>query len=280
MATPQGKDWSATQYLKFNNERTRPVHDLVSQLAQHLSPTSSPRIYDLGCGPANSTRVLLDNFPTARITGMDSSPDMLKKASASLPEVEFVAGDVSKFEVDGKADLLFSNALFQWLRSSDRIPTLESLFRGLSKGGVLAIQVPDNYHEPSHTIMRVTASLPDKPWTHFFRDTKIGNLEDVKRPDLDPIEGPSEFYNALILHANSVNVWRTMYHHVLKDAEAIVEWVKATGLQPFLNRIDDEAAKEAFLEEYKKRVEEGYPRLADGNVFLVYPRLFVVAVRK
>ena len=75
-------------------------------------------------------------------------------------------------------------------------------------------------------------------------------------------------------------MWRTNYHHVLKDARAIVEWVKATGLQPYLNRIEDEAAKKAFLDEYEKRLEQAYPKMADGNMLLVYPRLFVVAVRK
>ena len=274
------KDWSATQYLKFNNERTRPVYDLVSQLTAHLSSSPSPRIYDLGCGPGNSTKVILDHFPTARITGMDSSPDMLQKAKAALPNVEFVAADVSTFKVDGKADLIFSNALFQWLRSSHRIPTLADLFHGLSTGGLIAVQAPDNYDEPSHALMRVTAELADRPWTPFFKDTRIGDLSDAQRPDLDPMEAPAQFYNALVPHASSVNVWQTRYHHVLDDARAIVEWVKATGLQPFLNRIEDEAAKQAFLHEYEKRVEEAYPRLADGKVLLVYPRLFVVAVRK
>ncbi|KAA8616641.1 Tam Trans-aconitate methyltransferase [Pyrenophora tritici-repentis] len=281
MATTQEqKDWSANQYLKFNNERTRPVYDLLSQVIPHLSSFPNPRIYDLGCGPGNSTKVILDAFPTARITGMDSSADMLKKASASLPSVEFVTGDLATFKVDQKANLLFSNAVFHWLRHSNRIPTLVTLFQGLSTGGVVAIQVPDNYNEPSHALMRVTASLPDKPWAPFFKDTKIGDLADEERPDLDPIQPPTEFYNALIPHAGGVNVWRTMYHHVLKDARAIVEWVKGTGLQPYLNRIEDEATKQAFLGEYERRLEEAYPKMADGNVLLVYPRLFIVAVRK
>jgi len=44
---PQKKDWSATQYLKFGNERTRAVYDLLSQVAPHIT-CPNPRIYDLG----------------------------------------------------------------------------------------------------------------------------------------------------------------------------------------------------------------------------------------
>ncbi|KAF1842824.1 S-adenosyl-L-methionine-dependent methyltransferase [Cucurbitaria berberidis CBS 394.84] len=279
MAAPTTKDWSATQYLKFNNERTRAVYDLVAQVTPHIS-TSTPRIYDLGCGPGNSTQVLRDAFPGAKLTGMDSSPDMLEKARSALPDVEFVTGDLATFESGQEPDLLFSNAVFHWLRHTSRIPTLTRLFASLRPGGVVAIQVPDNYHEASHALMRDTALLPDSAWSSSFSDTRIGDVGDRDRPDLDPIEPPEEFYNALIPLAGSVNVWRTNYFHVLKDAGAIVEWVKGTGLQPYLNRIDGEEAKSAFLGEYERRLKRAYLQLVDGKVLLGYPRLFVVAVRK
>ncbi|CAO2656502.1 Nn.00g053050.m01.CDS01 [Neocucurbitaria sp. VM-36] len=289
---PAPKDWSATQYLKFTNERTRAVYDLIAQAAPHVTAASStsttpPRIYDLGCGPGNSTSVLRSVFPSAQITGMDSSPAMLSKARSSLPDVQFVQGDLRTFAPDdnnddgGRApDLLFSNAVFHWLRTGPRLATLSRLFAGLNPTAVLAIQVPDNYTQPSHALMRTTASLPDQPWTPYFADTAIGNLDDANRPDLDPIEPPGEWYDALVGQAQSVNVWRTEYMHVLRDAGAIVEWVKGTGLQPFLNRIESEEAKRAFLEEYERRLREVYGVLADGKVLLGYPRLFVVAVRK
>jgi trans-aconitate 2-methyltransferase len=281
MSAPK-KDWSATQYLKFNNERTRAVYDLVAQIQPHIT-SPNPRIYDLGCGPGNSTKVLLDAFSSARITGMDSSPDMLEKANATFSDkeaVDFVTGDLSTFKVEDKADVIFSNAVFHWLRSTERIPTLVRFFSSLEKGGVLAIQVPDNYHESSHRMMRETASQSSKPWSDDFSSTNIGDVSDPTRPDLDPIEPPSAFYNALIPHASHVNIWRTNYMHVLKDAGAIVEWVKGTGLQPYLNRIEGEDAKQAFLEEYERGLKKEYPELEDEKVLLGYPRLFVVAVRK
>lgn len=289
--TPTKKDWSSTQYTKFLTQRTRPVHDLIAFLAPHIR-THEPRIYDLGCGPGNSTSALLSAFPNARVTGMDSSPDMLARATKEVPGVEFVQGDLASFEVaeaDGKgkdegegggADLIFSNAVFHWLRSPTRLPTLVRFFQALKPGGVLAIQVPDNYTEPSHRLMRETATMSGAVWAPFFADTRVGDVHDGARPDLDPIESPGEFYDALVPWASSVDVWRTSYQHVLKDAGAIVEWVKGTGLQPYLNRIEDEGAKKAFLEEYERRLKGEYRELVDGKVMLAYPRLFVVAVKK
>ena len=282
MATaPSNKDWNATLYLKFGNERTRPVYDAVNQITQYIT-TPNPRIYDLGCGPGNSTKVLLDAFPGANVTGMDSSPDMISKARAALPAVQFELGDLATFapKEEGSVELLFSNAVFHWLRSPTRIETLTRLFETLKPGGVLAIQVPDNYLEPSHALMRDVAMREDAPWAKYFKDIRIGDLSDKGRPDLDPVEPSREFYDALAPLARKVDIWRTTYSHILNDAPAISEWVKGTGLQPYLQRMEDESVKKLYLQEYQERLDEAYPQLVDGKVLLGYPRLFVLAVRK
>ncbi|KAF2252815.1 S-adenosyl-L-methionine-dependent methyltransferase [Trematosphaeria pertusa] len=297
---PTPPDWSAQQYLKFAPERTLAIHDLLSRTLPYI-PTQSPIIHDLGCGPGTSTSALLAAVPGAQLTGMDSSPDMLARARAVLPGVDFVAGDLATYAPAAETDVLFSNAVFHWLRRGERIGTLVRLFEGLKSGGVVALQVPDNYDEPSHRLMRETAlnspspspdpdtapgtpapAAADAPWLPYFATSGIGDLSNPSRPDLDPIESPREWYNALAPHAACVHIWRTTYQHVLADAGAIVEWVRGTGLQPYVHRIaeGDEAARRGFLAEYERRLRGAYPALADGRVMLGYPRLFVVAVRK
>ncbi|EXJ70973.1 trans-aconitate 2-methyltransferase [Cladophialophora psammophila CBS 110553] len=260
----RSKDWSAAQYLKFEAERTRPARDLVAQVAL----TTPKRVVDLGCGPGNSTEVLWKQFPQAHVVGLDSSPDMIAKARNRLPHLEFTLGDLSSFEQTGEpADLLYSNAVYQWIPHERRVQTFTDLIKTLRPGGVFAFQVPDNFSEPSHIAMREVAE--EGPWVDTLRRA---------HPARKPFQSPQELYDHLKPLCSDINIWHTQYYHVLEDHKAIVEWVKGTGLRPYVDPLST-SEREAFLEEYLKRIENAYPPLVDGKVCLRYPRLFLVAIR-
>jgi trans-aconitate 2-methyltransferase len=252
-------DWSANQYLKFEDQRTRPASDLAAQI-----PLEAPRkVYDLGCGPGNSTEVLHKRFPKASITGVDSSPDMLEKARKRLPDMTFVEADLNTWTPPADADVFYSNATFQWV--PNHIPVLQRLLQALQEGGALAVQMPDNFNEPSHSSMRDVAK--SGPWAAI--------LKDAPRPLLPTV---GVYYDALRPHCRYVDIWHTYYQHPLDGADAIIEWVKATGLRPFLDPLPD-AQRAEFLAEYKARLIKAYPPQCDGKSLLRFPRLFMVAVR-
>ena len=252
-------DWSPAQYLKFADERSRPARDLLAAV-----PLACSRVVDLGCGPGNSTELLAARFPKATIVGVDTSPEMLAAARKRLPSVRFVAADAATWMPEGPVDLIFANALFQWV--PDHLAVLARLMGALAPNGVLAIQVPDNLGEPSHRLMRETAA--EGPWAAKF-------AEPIQRETIPPV---AAYYDRLTPLAARVDVWRTTYHHPLADAAAIVAMVESTGLRPFLARLD-EAEQGAFLADYRRRIAAAYPPMADGRVLLGFPRLFAIAAR-
>jgi trans-aconitate 2-methyltransferase len=94
----------------------------------------------------------------------------------------------------------------------------------------------------------------------------------------DTFQSPQEIYDELKPLCSDVNVWHTHYYHSLENHEAVVEWVKGTGLRPYIDPLSA-TDRESFLEAYLGRLEKLYPKTIDGRVLLRYPRLFVVAVR-
>lgn len=57
-----------------------PRYDELQDAAIDAIPFPPERVLELGFGTAETTRRLLDRFPDVRITGLDSSPEMVFKA--------------------------------------------------------------------------------------------------------------------------------------------------------------------------------------------------------
>jgi trans-aconitate 2-methyltransferase len=251
--------WDDGQYLKFADERTRAARELLARV-----PLSAPsRVIDLGCGPGNSTALLRARYPDAHLLGMDDSPEMLARARAELREVRFIEADLASFTAEEPQDLLFANAVLHWLPDHARL--IPRLFSQLVPGGALALQMPDNFDQPSHAMMR---SLPG-PWAERISAVRApGRL------------GPTSFYYDLLApDAAHVDIWHTTYEHVLADAPAIVEWVKGTGLWPYLDALLP-SERNAYLDAYTAALASAYPARADGKRLFSFPRLFVVALKR
>lgn len=253
--------WSPSQYVKFENERTRPARDLLAQV-----PLDDVRhAIDLGCGPGNSTELIIDRFGTTGVSGMDSDPNMLDAARKRLPNTAFMEGDLSTWTPSEPVDLLFANAVFQWV--PNHLDIFDRLMDCLKPGGVLAVQMPDNLTEPSHSLMEETAY--DGPWREIF---------ERKSARRNPLPAPAVYYERLTRKASRVDIWHTLYNHPLKNAEAIIEWLKSTGLRTYLDYVGPGYA-EAFTASYLARITKAYPAMSDGRVLLRFPRLFMVAVK-
>jgi trans-aconitate 2-methyltransferase len=258
--------WDPDQYLRFSDERGRPFWDLVQRI-----PIGAPGlIVDLGCGPGNMTAQLLDRWPEAHVIGVDSSAEMISQASALVTDrLSFERGDVRSWEPAEAVDVLLSNATLQWV--PDHATLFEHFLGFLAPGGAFAFQVPGNFGFPSHVLLHELAS--SDRWKELMApaiDAAPSSLE------------PEEYLERLLTAgATAVDVWETTYLHVLHGPDAVLEWITATGLRPFLRALEasgQPSDKSEFLEAYGAALRAAYPPDREGRTVFPFRRIFAVAV--
>ncbi len=257
-------DWNPGRYGQFEDFRLRPALDLL----ERMELAAPGCVYDLGCGTGRITAIMLERWPAARIAGIDRSPKMLAEAKARTAAVEWIEADIAGWRPARPVDLIFSNAALHWL--DDHRIIFTRLMGFLNPGGVLAVQMPNNYAAPSHAEM--TAAAGAGPWALRLQPLLR------RRPVAE-----ADFYRRLLAPLSaSIKVWETEYPQQLawqaNGGNPVVDWMAATALRPLLDAVSG-GQRESFLADYEGRMAAAYPEAADGTVSFPFNRLFIVAVK-
>jgi trans-aconitate 2-methyltransferase len=253
--------WDPQQYERFKTYRDRPALDLMVQIPSDLQPRE---IWDIGCGTGEHAALLALRHPGAHTHGLDSSGQMLAVARARPGRVQWVQADIAAFDPPIAPDLIFTNAALQWL--PDHAAMFPRLVGALAPGGVFACQMPMTFEESWHVHLRAVAA--EGPWAE-----RIGGVRNVQ-----PLATPAQYHGWLSPLAE-VDIWSTTYLHVLEGDDPVVEWMNGTGLRPYLQGLESDAEREAFLAAYRAKVDADFPKEADGSTLFPFPRLFIVARR-
>ncbi len=259
--------WNPAQYLQYEGERLRPALDLIERI-----PLATPqRIVDLGCGAGNVAQILAARWPAAHIEGIDSNAAMLaraRSATAGNPRYTWTHADLNAWRPAAGAELIFSNAALHWLDGHAQL--FPRLLSALAPGGVLAVQMPDNFGAPSHVALFDTA-----------RSERWGNRVGA-RIRAHPVAPLAHYHGWLAPHADTLDVWRTTYLQALKaraDGEhPVVAWNRGAALTPFLAALTPGDCA-AFIADYAARIAEAYPAGTDGALLYPFSRVFIIARR-
>jgi trans-aconitate 2-methyltransferase len=251
--------WEPGQYARFAGPRLRPGLDLLARVPLE---GEARHVVDLGCGTGALLPALRARFPEAGLTGVDNSPEMLARARGVDPDATLVEADAAGWSPEGPVDLIFSNAVLHWL--PDHAALLPRLLRSCR---VLAVQMPANFEAPSHRLVGEIAARPR--WA-----SRLGGI----RPG-EHVLPLAEYRRLLAPLAAEVDLWETVYWHVLEAADPVLEWVRGTTLLPVLAALGGAASNEAraFTAEYAEALRSAYPPEPDGRTLFPFRRLFLVA---
>ena len=257
--------WDPDSYMAFADQRLRPGLDLITRI-QHQDPRL---IVDLGCGTGDLTAALARRWPLAQVLGIDESAEMLEKARSKFPPTRWPTISWERLEIAqwvsvAPVSILFSNAALHWLGEHHIL--FPRLMSQVESDGVLAVQMPDNWDEPSHRL--IGELIGDPRWTLRAAPMFVG----------DPVARPSEYRAWLQPAATGIDQWRTTYFHVLEGEDPVLDWVKGSILRPILAVLEPNES-EVFLSRLGEAYRSAYPAEPDRKTILPFSRLFLVATR-
>ena len=251
-------DWNPDKYDAFRDLRLRPALDLLAQV-----PALPPgNVVDLGCGSGAVGPALAARFGRP-VTGVDTSPAMLAKATETKAYASLVEADASVWHPATPPALIFANALLHWLPDHGALfPKLAAM---LGPGGVLAVQMPVQFDAPSHTLARQIAARM---------------FPDIYSPHPPQVSAPSDYFDALAPFGR-LSIWRTEYLQLLPadaDAHPVRRFTESTALRPILDALNTDQTTQ-LLAAYDAALAKPYPLRPDGGALMPFARLFLVLHR-
>ncbi len=258
--------WDPDQYHRFTGHRLRPAQELLARV-DHAAPRL---IHDVGCGTGEMARLMAERWPEARVIGSDLSAEMLEQAAAVPSTVEWRRLDVRDWDPPEPPDVVYANAMLHWVDGHDDL--FPRVVGSLADRGVLAIQMPLSWGEPSHRLIRevlATGGEGGRPLGPDGLRTRINRC---------PVHEAAWYHDLLAPLVRRLDIWETRYLQVLEGPDAALEWVKGTALLPVLEQLDD-AELERFFAAYRPALAKAYPPRPSGVTLFPFPRLFLVAAR-
>lgn len=253
-------EWSPEVYARHAGPRLRPALDLLARVPL----TDARTVVDLGCGSGALFPALRSRFPNARLIGVDRSAAMLARAREVDADVDLVQTDAAGWRPAETVDLVLANASLQWIPGHDRL--IGDLLRCCR---CLAVQIPDNFAAPSHTLLYQTMAQPE--WSSRLTDVDLGN-----------VSLGAEAYAALVgSEGADLDLWRTTYYHELSGPDPVLDWMRGTALLPIQAALGGSGSPEttAFEETLGRSLAQAYPPDDGGRVLFPFTRLFFVATR-
>ena len=135
------KIWNATEYDE-SRRRLIPCYDLfyatAAELAARTIKTKSPAILDLGAGTGLLSEFVMQKFPSASLTLLDESAEMLSKAQLRLEQYspQIVIQPMTAPLPTGKFHAVISSLAIHHLPDDDKRNLFSRIFQSLESGGI------------------------------------------------------------------------------------------------------------------------------------------------
>lgn len=118
-------------------------------------------VLDVGCGQGAFLKTLVKRNHGFKLCGLDvslPSPEEMKQ----YPQIEFIAADITEFQVASKYDVVYSNHVLEHMAPADVNSHLSSIKDALNDKGTLIINMPNRLFGPSDVTRIIDFSYTNK----------------------------------------------------------------------------------------------------------------------
>jgi len=156
--------------VKWNTELYNLQHNFVYKFGENviewLDPQVGEKILDVGCGTGQLADII--HNAGALVTGIDASPEMIKKARENYDDIKFFVRDAADFSFEEKFDAAFSNAALHWIARQEE--ALHCICDALKQHGRFVFEMGgkhniENIHSALKCVMMeegLTNHIPDE----------------------------------------------------------------------------------------------------------------------
>lgn len=122
-------NWDADKYTSDFSF----VHQYGNDVTELIDATITSTILDLGCGNGALSKALHDKGYIVK--GIDASKELLDVARKNYPDIEFILADATSFSLQEPVDVVFSNAVFHWIKKEQQPDMLKCVYNALKENG-------------------------------------------------------------------------------------------------------------------------------------------------
>lgn len=241
------------------------------ELIARLKLRGDERMLDVGCGDGKITAEIARKLPHGRITGVDSSIEMVQFAQqtfppAEFPNVEFRQMDARQLDFARPFDILFSNAALHWV--NDHPAFLAGAAASLKAGGRLVISCGGRGNAQD-VFKALCATLRLKRWRPFFRQLTAPYF----------FHGPEAYEHWLAHYGFTALVVRLANKDMAFAGPAgLAAWLRTAWL-PYTQRVPKEL-REHFIAEVAEHFAAKHPTNSAGQLTVRMVRLEIDAVKR
>jgi trans-aconitate methyltransferase len=239
------------------------------ELIARLELGGDERVLDVGCGDGKVTAELARLVPKGAVTGIDTSPEMIRFARAAHPpgrhsNLQFHLMDARHLRFAQEFDLVFSNAALHWV---DNHPTfLRGASASLRPGGRLVVSCGGRGNaQDVFAVLRARMRL--KRWRGFFRRLEAPYF----------FHHPEEYEKWLPHFGFQSRGVRLANKDIALTGDGLAAWLRTTWL-PYTQRLP-EPLREEFIAGIVGRYLAKHPPDDSGRTRVRMVRLEIEAVR-